>query len=47
MFAFTGVQYFFLFLAFYRRAYSSKQTSIKPAERNNNVLQGQEDCKQD
>ena len=38
MFAFTGVQYFFLFLAFYRKAYTDKQTSQKVPEKNNNVL---------
>jgi len=47
MFAFTGVQYFFLFLAFYRKAYSSKQTDIKVTEKNNNVLQGKQSLKVD
>ena len=29
MFAFTGVQYFFLFMAFYKKAYSSKPSEVK------------------
>ena len=47
MFAFTGVQYFFLFLAFYRKAYSVKQTDVKVPEKNNNELQTKHICKQD
>ena len=40
MFALTGVQYFFLFLAFYKKAYNGKEKVIekKMVEKNNNVL---------
>ena len=39
MFAFTGVQYFFLFLAFYKKAYSgNKVAEKKMVEKNNNVI---------
>jgi len=39
MFAFTGVQYFFLFLAFYKKAYNTgKKTEKKMVEKNNNVV---------
>ena len=40
MFAFTGVQYFFLFMAFYKKAYSSKPSAVKSPENvvNNNYV---------
>jgi len=47
MFAITGVQYFFLFLAFYNKAYSSKQTTKKLTEKNNNVLLGKPGLKEE
>ena len=43
MFAFTGVQYFFLFLAFYKKAYNKNtnnrsKVDKKLVEANNNVV---------
>ena len=43
MFAFTGVQYFFLFLAFYKKAYNNNTNNKskmdkKLVEANNNVV---------
>jgi len=45
MFAFTGVQYFFLFLAFYRKAYNKAgvKTEKKLMESNNNVVDSKTD----
>ena len=45
MFAFTGVQYFFLFLAFYRKAYNKAgvKTEKKLMESNNNVVDSKMD----
>ena len=45
MFAFTGVQYFFLFLAFYRKAYNKTgvKTEKKLMESNNNVVDSKMD----
>jgi len=40
MFAFTGVQYFFLFMAFYKKAYSSKPSEVNGSKAmvNNNYV---------
>merc|ERR1712110_354656 len=45
MFAFTGVQYFFLFLAFYRKAYNKTgvKSEKKITESNNNIVDSKMD----
>ena len=45
MFAFTGVQYFFLFLAFYKKAYNKTgvKSEKKITESNNNIVDSKMD----